>query len=97
MECASLTAIHCTISCGDALSVFLGKRYAGQRHEEAVNLLKETRLPNCTEKSNQFLDVIRLKSLVEYQDDEPTENEARRLVLQARRFYQWAKQQLNVT
>ncbi|MBI2445704.1 hypothetical protein HYV43_04920 [Candidatus Micrarchaeota archaeon] len=93
---ASLNGIHCMISTADALcTYYLGKRSAGFKHEDAAWLVGQTGLPNCTEKAKQFLDVIRLKNLVEYEADEPTENQALQIVKQVTRFYEWAVQQIN--
>lgn len=93
---ACLNAIHCAISCGDAVSTFfLGRRSSGQRHEDAALLIRETKLPGSEEKAKQFLDVIRLKNLVEYEADEAGENETRKLTKQTERIYAWAKQQLH--
>ncbi len=89
---ACLNAIHCTISSADAVTVFyLGLRSTGQGHEEAAKLLAKTGLESANEKIRQFSDVLRLKTMVEYETEEPTEKEARRIITQANRFHQWAK------
>lgn len=89
---AALNAIHAGISAADAVAVaLLGKRSAGQRHEDAAALLKETRLSGVEDRTKQFLALLQLKNLAEYDADEPTEEQARRLVLHAARFYDWAK------
>lgn len=95
---ASLNAIHCTISCADAITTFyLGKHAAGQRHEDVIVLLKQTRLPGVEEKAKQLLDVLALKTLVEYEPEEPTENEARTMIKQAERIYAWTQSNLEQT
>ena len=92
---ACLNAIHCTISSADAVTVFyLGMRSTGQGHEEATKLLAKTGLESVNEKIRQFSNILRLKTLVEYDAEEPTENEASRAITQASRFYQWAKTHL---
>ncbi|HLD76130.1 MAG TPA: hypothetical protein VI874_03865 [Candidatus Norongarragalinales archaeon] len=89
---ASLNGIHCVISSADALSVaFLGLRSAGQRHENAEQLIRKTGVPGCDEKAKQFLQVTNWKTLVEYSDEEPSEKDARRMVLQSERFFSWVK------
>ena len=94
---ASLNAIHCAISSADALSVaFLGLRSASQRHEDAEQLIRKTGAAGCEEKAKQFVQVTNLKALVEYSDDEPTEKDARRIVLQTERFFSWVKSKLNM-
>lgn len=90
---ASLNAIHCAISSSDAVTAcLLGERPASQRHEDAAALLEKTGLPEAKEKARQFLDIIQLKTLIEYEPDEPTEAQARQLIKQTQRFHQWAKQ-----
>ena len=92
---AALAAIHCIISCSDALTTFyLEIRSTGQKHEDAAHLLKQTKLPGVEEKTKQFLDVLSLKNLVEYEAGEPSENQARQMIKQTERFYAWARQYL---
>lgn len=56
--------------------------------------MRRTGLPEAQEKARQLLDVLQLKTLVEYEPEEPTENEARTMLKQAERFFQWAKNSL---
>ncbi len=92
---AALNAIHCAISSVDALNVrYQGKRSAGQRHEDAVYLLKQSGLSGVDEKVKQFQDVLRLKTLVEYEPDEPSENETKQILRQASRLYEWVRNHL---
>ena len=92
---AALSAIHCIISSNDALTTFfLELRSVGQKHEDALQLLKQTKLPGVEEKAKQFLDVLSLKNLVEYEASEPSENQAMQMIKQAERFYGWVKQNL---
>ncbi len=89
---ATLGAIHCAISSFDALTTYhLGSRSAGQRHEDVVKLVRQTRIAGAEDKIKQFLEVIRLKNLVEYDADEPDENEAKRACLQAERLFSWVR------
>ena len=92
---ASLNAIHCAISSSDAVTTYLlGERSAGQRHEDAADILKRTGLPDASEKAQQFLSIIHQKTLVEYEAEEPAESDARQIIKQTRRFHNWAKQLL---
>lgn len=92
---ACLNAIHCTITSIDAITTFfLEERSAGQKHEDVVELLKQTKLPDAQEKARQVLDILALKTMVEYEPTEPTENQARQITKQAQRVHQWAKQTL---
>jgi len=92
---ACLNAIHCAISSVDAICVFfMGERSSSQRHEDAFRVLKAVPVSGAEEKAKQFIDIIGLKNLVEYSDDEPSEKEARRIILQADRLFSWAKTHL---
>ncbi len=92
---ACLCAIHCTISTIDAITTFhLGLRSTGQGHEETTHLIKKTNLESSDEKAKQYTDIIRLKTKVEYDAEEPTEKEARRGIAQTERIYKWAKAHL---
>lgn len=92
---ACLNAVHCVISSVDAVTTFyLGERSAGQRHEDAVELLRRTGLPGVQDKIRQVLAVLEQKTAIEYDPDEPTENEARQLLKQAERVHQWARQSI---
>ncbi len=94
---AALNAIHCAISSADALCVFYrGERSVSQRHEDAYKLLRELPVPSAEEKAKQFVQIISSKNLVEYSDDEPSEKDARKLVLQTDRFFSWAKDNLKL-
>ncbi len=92
---ASVNAIHCAICASDALcTYFLGRRSAGQRHEDAAAVIKDTRLPDAGEKAKQFLDITNLKNLIEYSDGVLSEKNAKKIVLQTERFYSWVKTNL---
>lgn len=92
---ACLNAIHCAISSADALATFyLGERSASQSHDDAAEIVRRTGLAEAPEKARQLLDILQLKTLVEYEPEEPTEGEARTLLKQAERFFQWVKQSL---
>lgn len=53
LNLAALNAIHCAISCSDAVCVkFLGERPAGQSHEDSARLLEKTSSNAITPKVN---------------------------------------------
>ncbi len=93
-----LNGVHCVISASDALTTyFLGKRSAGERHEDAAELLSEIQDINRTElkeKVNQLLGVLQQKNLVEYAGELLPEPKAILLAKQAERIYEWAKSKL---
>ena len=88
-----LNGIHCVISCCDALTVyFLGKRSAGERHEEVVKLLQQIGDIDkkvINQKIAQVLDVLRPKTRVEYHAEVFSEKEAVVVVKQTKRVYNW--------
>ena len=89
-----LNGIHCVISCCDAVTVyFLGKRSAGERHEEVVKLLQQIGDIDknvMNQRVTQVLDVLRPKTRVEYHAEVFSEKEAKMMVKQTKRVYGWA-------
>lgn len=91
---SALCAIHCSISVADALTVFFkGVRHAGDKHEDAVQLLETLELDRETikQKVRQFLSVLNNKNLVEYEEKLTSESGASIMIKQAERFLSWAK------
>ena len=88
-----LNGIHCTISCCDAVTVyFLGKKSAGERHEEVVKLLQQiTDLDESIKKQKiaQVLNILRPKTRVEYHSEMFSKQEATMIVKQTERIYSW--------
>ena len=91
-EGAALAAVHTAISTVDAVTVFyLGQRSRGQKHEDAAALLTATGIAGVAEKRRQFLEVLRIKNLVEYEARTTRRAEAEQAALQAERLFLWAK------
>ncbi len=91
----ALNAIHCAISSVDAVTTFYLKQHsAGQRHEDAATLLGQTGLQEAKERGKQLIDILSIKTLVEYEADEPTESEARSLAEKTRKLFKWASRHL---
>ncbi len=83
-----LNAVHCAISCCDALLTFhLGIRSAGEDHMQAVDLL--LRLPPDVEgrEANIFKRIIVKKNLIAYESREFRQTEAVEILKLAERFY----------
>lgn len=95
---AVLSAVHCTISSCDALTVFyIGKKHKGIKHSDAARLLSTVNdipLSELKDKTNQFISVLDFKTPVEYGDRVFNSDEAHRVVKQADRFHSWVKQKL---
>lgn len=95
-SCVS-SSIHAVISASDALCVyFLGERAAGQRHLDAVQLLRKA-APNDAEVAGQIARFERLvgtKSGSEYSERLAKRAEAERALEDCERFMKWAKYKL---
>lgn len=90
-----LNAVHCAISCCDALLTFhLGTRSAGEDHMQAVGLL--LRLPPDIEEgeANTFKRIIIKKNLIAYECREFRQIEASDILKLAERFYRWTRSKL---
>ena len=85
-----LNAVHCAISCCDAMLTFhLGIRSAGEDHMQAVDLL--LRLPSSImdSEASTFKRIIAKKNLIAYEDREFRQAEAADIRKLAERFYAW--------
>lgn len=92
---AGLNAVHCAISCCDAMLTFhLGIRSAGESHMQAVDLLAQ--LPSNIEDSeaNTFKRIIAKKNLIAYECREFRQAEAIEILKLAERFYHWTTSKL---
>jgi len=91
---AGLNAVHCAISCCDALLVFhLGVRSIGEDHMQVADLL--LRLPQkLTGEVAMFKRIVAKKNLIAYENREFRQAEALEITKMAERFYSWAKSNL---
>lgn len=98
VNAAAGCAAHSAISALDALTAFyLQRRHAGERHEDAVHLLKEkgiVELEGREKAASQFRSVVGSKGLAEYEQREIFKREAEESVRVAGRFLSWAKRYL---
>lgn len=87
---AGLNAVHCAISCCDAMLAFhLGIRSASDDHMDAVDLLQ--RIPRIYDSGevSTFKRIIAKKSVVAYENREFRQAEALDILKLAERFYNW--------
>ncbi|MBU4304791.1 MAG: hypothetical protein KJ893_04095 [Candidatus Omnitrophica bacterium] len=92
-----LNAVHCVISCCDAMLTFhLGIRSSGEDHMQAVDLLM--RLPSNVEdgEAAAFKRIIAKKNLIAYECREFRQAEAIDISKLAERFYRWTTSKLPV-
>lgn len=98
VNAAAGCAAHSAISALDALTAFyLQRRHAGERHEDAVHLLKEkgiAELEGREKAASQFRSVVGSKGLAEYEQREIFKGEAEKSVKVAGRFLSWVKRNL---
>ena len=93
---AAINAIHSCICASDAMCVyFLGKRHAGENHNNTIALFK-------TIKSNQDLNtnanrigrILRTKNMAEYEERLVFKSEAERILKDCQRLLEYVKKEL---
>lgn len=92
---AGLNAVHCAISCCDAMLTFhLGIRSVSEDHMQAADLLM--RLPPAIEdnEANTFKRIIAKKNLIAYECREFRQTEAIDILKLTERFYRWTTSKL---
>jgi hypothetical protein len=85
-----LNAVHCAISCCDAMLVFhLGIRSVGEDHMQVADLL--TRLPQegASGEIATFKRIIAKKNLIAYENRAFHQTEAIEILKLTERFYNW--------
>lgn len=90
-ETAALTAIHCAISLGDALTVYAaGSRSRGDSHLDLVALLETSVThPELGMQAQRLGRILSRKNAVEYEERLFSEKETRALVRDVERFFAW--------
>lgn len=90
-----LNAVHCAISCCDAMLTFhLGVRSSGEDHMQAVDLLMRLPLNVDDGEANTFKRIIAKKNLIAYECREFRQAEAIDILKLAERFYRWTTSKL---
>jgi hypothetical protein len=94
---AASNAILAVIAANDAVCLHLGEgKPAGRSHTEAATMLQEVcrgtmREADAARRSRQLVDILRLKTAVQYESRVLRADELKRLMSQARRFIEWAQ------
>ena len=92
---AGLNAVHCTISCCDAMLVFhLGIRSVGEDHMDAVELLSRIPKEAVSGEIAAFKRIVAKKNLIAYENREFRQSEALDIVKMSERFYEWVTSSL---
>jgi HEPN domain-containing protein len=95
---AAVNAIHAAISSVDAWCVFtLSKRFAGEKHEDVVNLIKiipSAGREDIDETCHNILTVLKMKNMAEYEERLVKMKEAERAIDQAKKIMEIVKKYL---
>jgi HEPN domain-containing protein len=92
-DAAVHNAVHGAISANDALlGARHGLRSSGQSHKDAATLLVEKEgTEDARKNAARFLKILSKKNLVQYEGRSVSEAEARALVTDATRFFEWSR------
>jgi hypothetical protein len=91
-----LNAVHCAISLGDALTIFfLSKRFSGEDHRQASELLSRIPVENIAQYEHSFTKILAKKHMIAYEEREFRSSEASEIAQQTERFYQWGVSQFS--
>ncbi len=95
---AAINAIHCCISACDAMCVYyLGKRHAGENHNEAAKLFQSIKNnEGMRTNTNRIMKVLRAKNMAEYEERLVRKSEAQSILKDCERFFEYVSQQIDV-
>lgn len=93
---ATICAIHACISGCDAMCVyFLGKRNAGDNHNDTVILFKTVKNDeSINSNANRISRVLRIKNMAEYEERLVYRSEAEKVLKDCERFLEFVKKSL---
>ena len=94
---ATISAIHSCIAACDTMCVyFLGKRHAGENHNDAVSLFKTIKAGDeeINTNANRILMILRIKNMAEYEERLVYKSEAEKSLKDCERFLEYVKKQL---
>lgn len=93
---ATISAIHSCIAACDAVCVyFLGKRHAGESHEDAVKLFRMIKSSDeINANANRILRILRIKNMAEYEERLVYRAESEKILKDCERFLEFVKKQL---
>ena len=93
---ATINAIHSCIAACDAMCVyFLGKRHAGENHNDAVTLFKIIKSSKeINTNANRIARVLRIKNMAEYEERLVYKSEAEKVLKDFERFLEYVKKEL---
>lgn len=92
-----INAIHACIAACDAMCIyFLGRRHAGDKHEDAALLFKTIKPADEAVKSNtnRLARILSIKNMAEYEDRLVYKTEAEKALKDCERFLEYVKEEL---
>ena len=92
----SINTIHACIAACDAMCVyFLGKRHAGENHNDAVALFKMIKSSEeINVNANRITRILRIKNMAEYEERLVYKSEAAKALKDCERFFEYVKKEL---
>ena len=94
---STICAIHTCISACDAMCIyFLGKRHAGENHNNAIALFKtiHTQDTNLSKNANRLRRIIGIKNMAEYEERLVFKSEAEKIIKDTERFFSYVRKEL---
>ena len=94
---AAINAIHCAISACDAMCVyFLGKRHAGEDHNQAAVLFKKIKSSEeFNTNANRIVRILRMKNMAEYEERLVYKSEAEKIFKDCERLLEFVKSKIS--
>jgi uncharacterized protein (UPF0332 family) len=95
---ATISAIHSSISACDAMcAYFLGKRHAGENHNDAIALFKTIKSgQEINTNANRIARILHIKNMAEYEERLIFMPEAQKVLKDCKRFLDYVKKQLPI-
>lgn len=93
---SAISAIHAGISGCDAMCVyFMGKRNAGENHNDAVVLFKSIKNDEAINtNANRISNILKIKNMAEYEERLVYGSEAEKVLKDCERFLEFVKKSL---
>ncbi len=94
---ATINAIHSCIAACDAMCVyFLGKRHAGENHNDAGALFKIIKSSkDMNTNANRIARILRIKNMAEYEERLVYKSEAEKALKDCERILEYVKKELS--
>jgi len=94
---ATINAIHSCISACDAICIyFLGRRHAGESHNDAVTIFRTIKFDDeeINTNANRVLRILRIKNMAEYEERLVHRSEAEKVLKDCERFFEYVRRKL---